>query len=430
MKKMLLVVRREYLDRVKKKSFLIGTILGPALMGLLIFAPALFLKFSPETQTSLRVIDMTGEVFGQMKSSMTDTLGDGTAMFSIAEVEIGPDGIEEAKRILNLEVEEDAIDGYLIIPADIADSLKAEFYGKRIGDIRTLERIESALSNVVIGMKLSSRGLDYGEVRGLVEPVDLDAMQVTEGGSERRGGFDFVFMSTFLFIMMLYMTILMWGVAVQRSIIEEKNNRVIEVLLSSLKPEDLLFGKIFGVGAVGLTQYAIWGLFGTLMTAYGLTMGGPVAEIAGSLSFATLGFFVLYYLLGFLFYATLFAGVGSVCNTDQEAQQMQTPIVLCLVFTILVPMMVIQRPDSMFATVLSLIPMFTPIVMFMRINVLMPPLWQIALSVAILVLSIWFAGKLSAKVFRTGILMYGKKVSYKEILNKFRDMTVFFFLAR
>jgi len=417
MKKMLLVVRREYLDRVKKKSFLIGTILGPVLMGLLIFAPALIFKLSPDTQTTVTVVDLTGEVFEQMKISLADTLDDGTLKFRVNRYETGELGLEEAKRALNFEVEEDAIDGYMVIPADIIDSGKAAFYGKRIGDIKSLERLESALSNVVIGMRLSSKGLDYSEVRGFIKRVDLETMQVTDKGAEKRGGFDFVFMSSFLFIMMLYMTILMWGVAVQRSIIEEKNNRVIEVLLSSLKPEDLLFGKIFGIGAVGLTQYAIWGLFGTIMTAYGLTMGGPVAELAGNLSFATLGFFILYYVLGFLFYATMFAGIGSVCNTDQEAQQMQTPVVLCLVFTILLPMMVIQRPDSPFATVISLIPLFTPIVMFMRINVLMPPVWQIALSIVLMILSIRVAGMLSARIFRTGILMYGKKPDVREILK-------------
>ncbi len=420
MKKMLIVVRREYLDRVKKKSFLIGTILGPVFMGLLIFAPALLFKLSPEPQTTVTVIDLAGDVYAQMETSLADTIDDGTPKFILREVEADVTGLEELKRVLNLEVENDAIDGYLVIPADILDEGKAVFYGKRIGDIKTLERIERALSNVVIGMRLSSRGIDYGEVKGLVENVELETMQITDKGAEKRGGFDFIFMSSFLFIMMLYMTILMWGVAVQRSIIEEKNNRVIEVLLSSLRPEDLLFGKIFGVGAVGLTQYAIWGLVGSIMTAYGLTMGGPVAELAANLSFTTLGFFILYYVLGFLFYATMFAGIGSVCNTDQEAQQMQTPIVLCLVFTILVPMMIIQRPDSIFATAISLIPLFTPIVMFMRINVLMPPAWQIALSVVIMIFSIWFAGKLSARIFRTGILMYGKKPDAREILKWLR----------
>jgi len=420
MRKMLLVARREYLERVKRKSFFIGTILGPVLMALLIFAPALLLRISPETRTTVAVVDFSGSVFDQLDAALTDTLPGGEPMFMLREVEPPAGDLEPVKRDLRIEVEADVLDGYMVIPGDIVEEGKATFYGKRIGDIKTLERIRSELSNVVIGMRLASRGLDYGEVRGLVEKVELETMQVKGEEEEKRGGFDMVFASTFLFIMMLYMTILLWGVAVMRSIIEEKNNRVVEVLLSSLRPSDLLFGKIFGVGAVGLTQYAIWGFFGVIMTMYGLAMGGAVAQVVDSLSLATLGFFMLYYLLGFLFYATLFAGIGSVCNTDQEAQQMQAPVTLCLVFTILIPMMVIQRPDSLFATVVSLIPVFTPIVMFMRINVLMPPVWQILLSIALMVAAIYLAGQLSAKIFRTGILMYGKKPDAREILRWLR----------
>ncbi|MDD3643129.1 MAG: ABC transporter permease [Candidatus Krumholzibacteria bacterium] len=420
MRKMLIVVRREYLDRVKKKSFLIGTILGPVLMALLLFMPALLFRFSPEMLTSVAVIDHSGAIYPHLERALPDTLPDGSAMFRLREEQVDGATLEQTRRRLAAEVENDALDGYIVIPADVVETGKVVFYGKRVGDIKTLERIESALSTIVIGMRLSERGIDYGEVRGLVRNVDLEAMQIKEGGEERKGGFDFVFMSTYLFIMLIYMTILMWGVAVQRSIIEEKNSRIIEVLLSSLRPGDLLFGKILGVCAVGLTQYAIWGLFGGLMVAYGLAMGGQVAAVAESLSLSTLAFFILYYLLGFLFYAAMFAGVGSVCNTDQEAQQMQQPIMFPLIFTIVIPMLIIQRPDGMFATVISLIPFFTPVVMFMRINVLMPPLWQVALSVAIMIAGIWAVGRLSAKVFRTGILMYGKKPDAREILRWLR----------
>jgi len=137
-------------------------------------------------------------------------------------------------------------------------------------------------------------------------------------------------------------------------------------------------------------------------------------------SMTTLVFFIIYYLLGFLFYATLFASIGSVCNSDQEAQQLQTPVVMCLVFTIIIPMAIIQNPDGVFATIVSLIPFFAPIVMFMRINVLTPPAWQIALSIAILIVSIFIAGKLAAKIFRVGILMYGKRPSLPEIIKWLR----------
>ena len=215
--------------------------------------------------------------------------------------------------------------------------------------------------------------------------------------------------------MILYMTILLWGIAVQRSIIEEKNNRVIEVLLSSLRATDLLGGKILGVGSVGLTQYAIWAIFAVGLSMYGMNMGA-FSQLS-VFSATTLIFFIVYYLLGFLFYSTLFASIGSVCNTDQEAQQLQTPVVMCLVFTIIIPMAVIQNPDGTFATIVSMIPFFAPIVMFMRINILTPPAWQIALSIAILILSIFIAGKIAAKIFRVGILMYGKRPSLPEMIR-------------
>jgi ABC-2 type transport system permease protein len=244
--------------------------------------------------------------------------------------------------------------------------------------------------------------------------VNVETVQVGKGG-EKANEFERMYITSIIFIMLLYMTILLWGIAVQRSIIEEKNNRVVEVLLSSLKPFDLMAGKILGVGAVGLTQYAIWGVFGVGLTSYALTTGQFSQYV--SFGWVTVAFFALFYVLGFLFYSTLFAGIGAVCNTDQEAQQLQTPVVMCLAFTIVIPMAVMQNPDGTFATVCSMIPFFAPILMFMRINILMPPAWQIVLSVAILVASIYFAGVLAAKIFRIGILMYGKRPDVREILK-------------
>ncbi len=421
MKKMFTVVKREYLERVKKKSFLIGTILGPALMAVLIFAPMLFMRYTPETQTRIAVIDMTEmDIFGRLKTALTDTLADGTPKYELRRVDIEGGDIAQTKTSLNYEIESDALDGYIILPEDVMEKSEANFYGKRLGNIKTMERFESALDNTIIGIRLEVEGLDDASVEKLVKGLKIDVIQIKEGEETSGKGFDSMFMSSFMFVMMLYMTILMWGIAVQRSIIEEKNNRVIEVMLSSLRPIDMLLGKILGVGAVGMTQYLIWAVFGVVLALYGMSMGGPVAEVAASLSMGTMAFFVAYYLLGFLFYATLFAGIGSVCNTDQEAQQLQQPIVLCLVFTIMVPMMIIQNPDSMFATVISLIPFFTPIVMFMRINILTPPVWQIVLSFLIMIGSIYASALLSAKIFRIGILMYGKRPDLREMIKWMR----------
>jgi ABC-2 type transport system permease protein len=411
--KLLKVARREYMERVRKKSFLISTILGPVLMGGIIIVPSLILEHSPETQTKVAVIDRTGSIFAELDTTLADTLKDGTRLFNLREVRLGGRKIDAVKRDLAIEVENDIIDGYMVVPEDVVESDSATFYGKRVGAIKMLERIERGLSQVVIGRRLAAEGMDYGSVRKLTKGVDLETVQLRGGEERGKSEFGIMYISTFILVMMLYMTILLWGIAIQRSIIEEKNNRVIEVLLSSMKSFDLLGGKILGVGSVGFTQYAIWSLFAVLLSLYGLSTG--MLSQLSVFSWTTLVFFVVFYVLGFLFYATLFAGIGSVCNTDQEAQQLQTPVVMCLVFTLVIPVAIVQNPDGLFATVVSLIPFFTPIVMFMRINILTPPVWQIALSIAILLGAMYVSGLMAAKIFRVGVLMYGKRPDLREI---------------
>ncbi len=418
--KLFKIARREYLERVRKKSFLIGTILGPVVMGAFILVPMLIMKASPERTEKIAVLDYHGNIYQKLEEALSDTLESGRKSFVLSSVDTTGGNLEEIRKRLNAKVAGDVLDGYLVIPHNIVDEGEATFYGKRVGNIKMLGRLESELSNVVISRRLSARGMDYDQVRSMVEGVGLETIMVTED-EEKEAGFDMLYMSSFILIMLLYMTILVWGIAIQRSIIEEKSNRVVEVLLSSVKPTDLLGGKVLGVGAVGLTQYAIWAVFAVVISLRGISIGG-LSGISGFELFTplTLIFFVVFFLLGFLFYSTMFAGIGSICNTEQEAQQLQMPVVMCLAFTILIPLMVIQNPDGGFATVVSLIPFFAPIVMFMRINVLTPPAWQIALSIAIMIASIIIAGILSAKIFRIGILMYGKRPEIKEIARWIR----------
>ncbi len=415
--KLLVVAKREYLERVRKRSFLIGTILGPLLMGATIVIPGLLFEHAPEGRVDLAVVDLTGSLFDRFDAALDDTLSGGGRMFSLRSVPASGAELEAVRKRLSAEVEAGAIEGYLVIPSDVMETGKATYFGKKVSNIRTLERIENGLNETIVARRLSAQGLDYAQVSEMLDRVKIETVQVMKG-AEKANEFEKTYITTFIFIMMLYMTILLWGMAVQRSIIDEKNNRVIEVLLSSLKAFDLMAGKIVGVGAVGLTQYAIWAVCGLGLSAYALSTGALAGVV--NLNPAVLGFFVLFYLLGFLFYATLFAAVGAVCNSDQEAQQLQTPIVMCLAFTIVIPMAVMQNPDGSFATIFSMIPFFAPILMFMRINILMPPAWQIALSVAILVASIYGSGLLAAKIFRIGILMYGKRPDVREILKWLR----------
>jgi len=365
----------------------------------------------------MAVVDLTQSLYAGFEVSLDDTLSDGAKMFVLRNASATEERIDDVKKGLSAEVAAGAIEGYIVFPPDMVEKGTATYFGKKVSNIKALERLENALNETVVAKRLAVQGLEYGKVTEMLKRVNIETVQVLKGG-EKASGFEQTFLTSFVFIMILYMTILLWGMAVQRSIIEEKNNRVIEVLLSSLKPFDLMAGKILGVGAVGLTQYAIWGIFALGISSYALSSG----QFAQFVSFepVTIAFFVLFFVLGFLFYSTLFAGIGAICNTDQEAQQLQTPLTMCLAVTFLIPIAVMQNPDGTFATVFSMIPFFAPILMFMRINVLMPPAWQIALSVAILLGSIYVAGIISAKIFRVGILMYGKRPDLREVFKWIR----------
>jgi len=412
--KLFKVAKREYLDRVRRKSFVIGTILGPLLMGAWIVLPGLLFEHAPESRMNIAVVDLSRSIGPEFETALDDTLPDGAKMFFVRHVAPPEGGIDETKKALSAEVTEGTLEGYLVVPADIAEKGSATYFGKKVSNVRSLERIEKALTETIVAQRLGKQGLEYGAITEMLRRAKIETVQVGKGG-EKAKEFERTFITSFIFIMLLYMSILLWGMAVQRSIIEEKSSRIVEVLLSSLRPFDLMAGKILGVGAVGLTQNGLWGIFAIGISSYALASG----MLAQYVSFtpATIIFFVLFYLLGFLFYATLFAGIGAVCNTDQEAQQLQTPVVMCLAFTIIVAMAVMQNPDGTFATVLSMIPFFAPILMFMRINILMPPAWQVALSVAILIASIFLAGVVAAKLFRIGILMYGKRPDVREIIK-------------
>ena len=213
---------------------------------------------------------------------------------------------------------------------------------------------------------------------------------------------------------MLFTTVLVYGISVMRSVLEEKNSRVMEVLLSALTPKELMAGKIIGVAAVGLTQIAIW-------AALGAVLGGPYALAARgalqgvSIPPATLIFFAVFFLLGYLLYSSMYAALGALVSTDQEGQQLQIVVMGPLLFAYLMMFGVLRQPNATFSLVLSLVPFFAPLLMYMRIMVQPPPAWQVALSIALMVATIYGMVSLCARIYRIGILMYGKRPTLPEI---------------
>lgn len=418
MNKTAAVIHREYLAHVRSKGFFIATLLAPLFMSAMILLPGLLATMSTGEQWTVSVIDQTDRIFPLLQEALSDTLKDGRPAFVLQDVAVPPEGLERVTATLNDRVVRKSLSAYLVIEPEILVTGEAGLYAANVGDFTTLGRIEDALDGIVVELRLDQEGLDAERIGRLTRGIDLKTLKVSKAGQE-ESGFGRMFQVTFLFVFFLYMTILLYGVTVMRGVIEEKSSRIVEILLSSLRPTQLMAGKIIGVGCVGLTQYAIWICFGLVLTTIGSAYLGP-GGIVTSIPPATFLYFILFYLLGYFLYATLYAGIGAVCTSEQEAQQSQFPVIAVLIVPLLLITMIIKNPDGIVSTVLSLIPFFSPMLMFLRINVGAPSLGQILLSIGLLLATIVMMIWVVARIFRVGILMYGKKPSLPEVLRWIR----------
>ncbi|MDH5406600.1 MAG: ABC transporter permease [Candidatus Aminicenantes bacterium] len=413
------ILKREYLIRVKKKSFIIITFLTPLLLGGLMLFPAFMSTITSEAQRKVAVVDLKGNIYPSFTQALDIPIKGGKKKFLLEKVAADVIMLPQVKERLTQRVESEELDAYIIIPSDVIAEGKAEYYARNVGNIDEIDSISKALNKVVVEERLNQEGLDPLQINRLIKRVELKTVKIVKG-EEKAGGFVSEYIGTLIFVMILYMTILMYGQSIMRGVIEEKSSRVVEVLLSSVTPFQLMFGKIMGIGAVGLTQYFIWGAVILGIGGYGQSFAAQMGSELGQieiLSPATIFFFIIFFILGWLLFATMYAAVGAICNTDQEAQQAQFPIIMFLLLPILLMMYIVGNPNSGMTTILSLIPFFTPMLMFMRINLVMPPVWQIGLSIVLLVVAILLMTKLAAKIFRIGILMYGKRPSLVEIVT-------------
>ncbi len=412
------VMKREYLERVRRKSFLIGTLLGPIFMAGLILLPGLLLGVSSDHQWRISVVDQSGGIFPRLQEALDDTLKSGQPAYLLRELGATSEELAAMRTRLNTQVAQGSISAYLVIGPDMLGAGEAEFCAQNVGDYATIGKIRSALSRIVVEMRLSQEGLDPDRINNLTRGIQMRTMKVGQGG-QRESGFSQIFVETMVFVMILYMTILLYGVTVMRGVIEEKSSRIVEVLLSSLRSTQLMTGKILGVGCVGLTQYLIWIAFGLGLSTFGALYLG-LGRMITAISPSTFVFFVLFYLLGYFLYATLYAGVGAICTSEQDAQQIQFPIILMLIIPLMLAGSIVRNPEGGLATALSLIPFFSPMLMFLRINLVTPPTGQVLASIFLLLVTIAVMIWLVAKIFRVGLLMYGKRPTLPEVVRWIR----------
>lgn len=426
-----LIIQREYLTRVRKKSFLIMSIVGPLLIAGLWVVP-IWLSTRDTDQKTIEILDDSG----YFKEKFTETS-------SLKFEYIQTDLVAAKTEILSSENY-----GLLYIPRINLDEPEGiTFFSGKNPSIEVIQDLEWAMKSVVEDIKLERSSIDQATLDSLRADIDIDMINMTDSG-EKAGSAGVATIIGYISALMIYFFIFVYGIQILRGVIEEKSSRIVEVIVSSVKPFHLMMGKILGVGAVGLTQYIIWLVLSIMITAgissyfnidrtdslpaqteqSGVIEGEQsnefVAEMLNSLEsidFSLLAVaFLLYFLGAYLLYGSLFAAIGSAVDNDSDAQQFQLPVTIPLIFSLIVLTAILREPDGSLAFWLSMIPLFSPVIMMMRIPFGVP-YWEIGLSLTLLIAGFIFTTWLASRIYRIGILMHGAKVNYR-ILGKWLFM--------
>ncbi|MGC1423438.1 MAG: ABC transporter permease [Terracidiphilus sp.] len=413
MRNIWLVARREYLEQVRGRAFKMTTFGVPA-----IFAAVVGIGYLSNlglgSGRHLAVASNDPVLANEIKSQL---LGDKDAK---AKVDIVSPASSADRNALVSEVRNKTIDGFLWVETPSGQAPSATYTSQSAGDFITGSRLHDAVNHAILDAKLTVGGMPHNAADKLVDGVHLQTFQVKKDGSVVKSNAAASFWKGYVMAILLSMTTMIYGMNVARSIIQEKTSRIFEVMLAITRPADMLAGKLIGVGAVGLTQIAIWLVAGAIIIGTPFAASILSGEYAVHISVTEAVLFPVYFVLGYLLYSSLFAGLAASCETEQELQ-MYMPLAAAptwLSFSLIV--VVMNDSNSLWAVAGSLFPPTAPIIMFLRMASQIPPVWQFAVSIALLVLSIWLVLWISAKLYRVGILMYGKRATLPELVRWLR----------
>jgi ABC-2 type transport system permease protein len=443
MKKLFAVIKREYIQRVRTKFFVVATILGPIMMAGFTVVPGMMMMMKTGGPTRIAVVDQTGDTYAPLANALEDrgdrprqsatpnltappAVGPGASQeqmkqagrmmrnnIELESIPVDNRPLGDLKQQLESKIRNHEIDGYVILPPDLKDGGRPEYRARNTADLFTRENIQNAIGKVVRNQRLAAAGIKQEDLERASESVDLKS--VGEAGQESHGEAGF-FLSLGMGIW-IYMSVLLYGQLVLGAVIEEKETRIAEVLFSSMRSFQLMMGKLIGVSLVALTQMSIWALtfLGLSVWAAGSSIKLPhVAPIV-------FVYLLLFFLMGFFIYSTVYAVVGSMVTTTQEGSQVAMPIVLMLIAGFFVSFNIIRNPNSPLAFWASMFPFFAPVTMLVRIVTETPPLWQILLSLAIGFLTATGLIYVASRIYRVGMLMYGKKATIPEVIRWVRQ---------
>lgn len=411
MKKALAVAKWEYLEKVKAKAFLIGLFLTPLIMVGMGVIPGLLAGQADKTTKVIGVIDPSGELAVPLAKAMQEKylLASGEPNYLVRPLTVGRSGdVEKSVEDANRLAITDEIEGYCILGSGGSADTVVEYRSKAVGDFRVGVRLEETLKSIIAEKRAIAHGIDLSVVKELNVKLDVRMVKLSKTGEKEEAGFEKVFLSAYVFLMMLFLLIMTSGQLLVRSILEEKSNRIVEVLVSSVSSTDLMMGKVLGLSALGFTQIAFWTLIGVGATLqFGINLIG--------LDHALL--LILYFVLGYLFYAAVFIAAGTPLSTEQEAQQVTSYLVILLIIPIVLAMPAMKDPEAPWLKVLTFVPFLTPTMMALRIPIQTPAAWEIIATVALMIVSIYGAMVAAGRIFRIGILSTGKSPKIKEIFR-------------
>jgi ABC-2 type transport system permease protein len=418
-RKLRLIVKREYLTRIKTKGFIIGTILVP-LLGLAFCLLIIFLvNHKPTHSMRLVIVDNSGTLAQPIAQGLDAKLENGNPEFNIVETIVSPAAPDAVQQDLRARINAEKIDAYLWIPRDPRDSF--ELHMRNPDNFSLIGPLSGAVDQAVISARLSERGVHLDDIKSILRGTDLKLMKISETGEAEEKGQSIGI--AIALVILLYTALLMYGIITMRSVLEEKTTRTMEVLISAVRPFELLTGKILGVAAAAFTQFAVWMISTALLFTYGalaaMGMGGT-AMSGVHVPISLVLYASIFFIGGYFLYSSMFAAIGAACSNEQDAQQLQWIAMAPLVFCMVIYSMVLNDPTSTASVVLSEIPFFAPVLMSLRISLQTPPAWQIALSLVLLFLTTIGTIWASAKIYRVGILMYGKRPSLVEMFRWLR----------
>jgi ABC-2 type transport system permease protein len=413
MRNILLVARREYLEQIRGRAFKISTVALPLLIAALL-AFSYYMDHKASTGKHIAIVADNASLASQVRQQMLED------KYAHYKVEVTAPATADERDAWQKKVLSRAIDGVLAIDSSKPQKIKATFTSLSAADVSAYGGLQSALNRGVVNQRMIAKGVSQADADALLAKVSIEVLQLDKDGKIGKSNGRATVMKAFLMLIMLSLPIMLYGLDMARAIIEEKTSRIFEVMLAVAKPSDLLAGKMLGVGGVGLTQIAIWVAGATIFMGTQLAAALLTGDIAIRFSWAEGIFFPIFFVLGFALFSAIFSGLAATCETANDLQKFMWVAIVPLYTSMGLLGVMIKDPNSAWSIAASLCPLTSPYTMIPRMGMAVVPFWQIALSVILLALTVWGVLWFSTRLYRVGILMYGKRATLPELLRWLR----------